>query len=109
MPQLAEPCHLFYWCEQAVKQQLGSLQSQMTSLATHVEAAAAEQHGQKKSGDGLEDSQAGLTALQQRLRKIELTVAGTAPASLCCQSMFASWYCQSMFASLCCQSMFASL
>ena len=59
--------HLLTWCKQVLKQQLGSLQGVTTELADHL-TKLAEKHASA--------SEEGQAALQQRLRKIELTVAG---------------------------------
>ena len=59
--------HLLTWCKQILKQQLGSLQGVTTELADHL-TKLAEKHASA--------SEEGQAVLQQRLRKIELTVAG---------------------------------
>ena len=59
--------HLLTWCKQVLKQQLGSLQGVTTELADHL-TKLAEKHASA--------SEEGQAVLQQRLRKIELTVAG---------------------------------
>lgn len=62
--------HLSTWCKQVLKQQLASLQVVTTELAAHLTKLA------EKHASAPEEGQTGQAALQQRLRKIELTVAG---------------------------------
>jgi len=70
MPMTIWTLHLLTWCKQALKQQLGSLQGETTEMAAHL-TKLAEMHASAS-----EEGQTGQAALQQRLRKIELTVAG---------------------------------
>ena len=70
MPMTIPASHLLTWCKQVLKQQLDSLQGVTTELAGHLTKLAG------KHASASEEGQTGQAALQQRLRKIELTVAG---------------------------------
>ncbi len=70
MPITIWTLHWLTWCQQVLKQQLGSLQGVTTELADHLTKLA------EKHASASEEGQTGQAALQQRLRKIELTVAG---------------------------------
>lgn len=62
--------HPLTWCKQVLKQQLDSLQGVTAELTAHLTKLA------EKHASASEEGQTGQAALQQRLRKIELTVAG---------------------------------
>lgn len=70
MPMTIWALHWLTWCKQVLKQQLDSLQGVTAELTAHLTKLA------EKHASASEEGQTGQAALQQRLLKIELTVAG---------------------------------